>query len=140
MDLSSPRQIGFADYYDGDRASCQRNVSAALIAATAATKAGDVGAEIFFLSTTANGLWQQGMPQQRISYATRAIDRSNDNPAAGYPALAYFVLGNSLLRIGKVAEAKQLSTKCLGTARSPATRGNALFLAFQIAETAFSRQ
>jgi hypothetical protein len=115
MDLSSPRQIGFADYYDGDLASCQRNVSAALIAAT---KAGDVGAEIFFLSTTANGLWQQGMPQQGISYATQAIDLSNDNPAAGYPALAYFVVGNSLLRIGKVAEAKQLSTKCLGTARS----------------------
>src|SRR5665213_3743865 len=43
-------QLGFADYYDGDLASCQRRVAAALIAAT---KAQDLGAEIFFLSTMA---------------------------------------------------------------------------------------
>jgi hypothetical protein len=38
-------QIGFADYYDGDLASCQRQVASALIAAT---KAGDLRAEVFF--------------------------------------------------------------------------------------------
>jgi hypothetical protein len=55
-------QIGFADYYDGDLASCQRGVASALIAAT---KAGDVGAEVFFLSATANGFFFQACRSKR---------------------------------------------------------------------------
>ena len=40
-------QLGFADFYDGDLPGAQRNVAQALIGAT---KAGDIGGQIFYLS------------------------------------------------------------------------------------------
>jgi len=43
-------QLGFADFYDGDLPGAQRNVAQALIGAT---KTGDIGGEIFYLSATA---------------------------------------------------------------------------------------
>src|SRR5437867_12949027 len=63
-------QLGFADFYDGDLAAAQRSVGAALIAAL---NAHDVGAQIFYLSATANGLESQQMNDQAITYAERAI-------------------------------------------------------------------
>src|SRR5215475_10690489 len=45
-------QIGFADFYDGDLSSAQKNVAEALIGAT---RLNDIGGQIFYLSTTAEG-------------------------------------------------------------------------------------
>jgi len=78
-------QLGFADFYDGDLAAAQRNVGGALIAAT---NAGDVGAQIFYLTATASGLMSQQMNDQAILYAERAIAIAEANPDAGYPVLA----------------------------------------------------
>ena len=49
-------QLGFADFYDGDLPGAQRNVAQALIGAT---KTGDIGGQIFYLSTTASGLYSK---------------------------------------------------------------------------------
>jgi tetratricopeptide (TPR) repeat protein len=97
-------------------------------------KAGDLGAEVFFLSATANGLLFQGMPQQAIDYAERAVAIAKTNSELGYPDIAYDVLANSLLSVGKIAEAKQLSTDAFRMARHPVTKGEAFFLAYRIAE------
>lgn len=78
-------QLGFADFYDGDLAGAQRGVGGALIAATTT---GDVGAQIFYLTATANGLLSQQMNDQAILYAERAIAIAEANPDAGYPVLA----------------------------------------------------
>ena len=78
-------QLGFADFYDGDLPGAQRNVAQALIGAT---KAGDIGGQIFYLSTTASGLVLQGMNDQANLYAIRAIAIAEANPDAGYPIIA----------------------------------------------------
>ena len=70
-------QLGFADFYDGDLPGAQRNVAQALIGAT---KAGDIGGQIFYLSTTASGLVLQGMNDQANQYAIRAIAIAEANP------------------------------------------------------------
>jgi hypothetical protein len=49
-----------------------------------------VGAQIFFLSTTAIGLRGQQMNDQAIDYAERAIALAEANPDAGYPAIGTF--------------------------------------------------
>jgi len=79
-------QLGFADFYDGDLPGAQRNVAQALIGAT---KAGDIGGQIFYLSTTASGLVLQGMNDQANLYAIRAIAIAEANPDAGYPIIAH---------------------------------------------------
>ena len=104
-------QLGFSDYYDGDLASCQRKVASALIAAT---KAGDVGAQIFFLSTTAVGLAMQHLLQPvAIAYAKQAIGLAMAHPDTGSPLVANTVLVKLLADAGKISEAKQLNQKLL---------------------------
>ena len=78
-------QLGFADFYDGNLSGAQKNVAEALIGATAIK---DVGGQIFFLSTTATGLVLQGMNDQALHYADRAIALATATPDAGYPVIA----------------------------------------------------
>jgi|HubBroStandDraft_6_1064221.scaffolds.fasta_scaffold04207_6 CHAT domain-containing protein len=96
-------QLGFADFYDGNLASAQRNVGAALIAAT---NAGDVGAQIFYLSATANGLLSQQMNDQAIIYAERAIVIAEANPDAGYPVVAEHARLLAMLQAGQIEGAR----------------------------------
>jgi CHAT domain-containing protein len=96
-------QLGFADFHDGDLAAAQRNVGAALIAAT---NAGDVGAQIFYLSATANGLLSQQMNDQAIIYAERAISIAEANPDAGYPVLAEHARLLAMLQAGRIEGAR----------------------------------
>ena len=97
-------QLGFADFYDGDLAAAQRNVGAALIAAT---NAGDVGAQIFYLSATANGLLSQQMNDQAILYAERAIAIAEANPDAGYPVLAQHARLLAMVQAGRIEGARK---------------------------------
>jgi CHAT domain-containing protein len=92
-------QLGFADFYDGDLAAAQRRVGAALIAAT---NAGDVGAQIFYLSATANGLESQQMNDQAIVYAERAIAIAEANPDAGYPIVARRAKLLAMVQAGRI--------------------------------------
>jgi CHAT domain-containing protein/tetratricopeptide (TPR) repeat protein len=92
-------QLGFADFYDGDLTAAQRSVGAALIAAL---NAGDTGAQIFYLSATANGLESQQMNDQAIIYAERAIAIAEANPDAGYPLLAQRVRLLAMVQAGRV--------------------------------------
>ncbi|HWY54142.1 MAG TPA: CHAT domain-containing protein [Terriglobales bacterium] len=96
-------QLGFADFYDGDLASAQRNVGAALIAAI---NAGDVGAQIFYLSATANGLLSQQMNDQAIIFAERAITVAEANPDAGYPMVAQHLKLLAMLQAGRMEGAR----------------------------------
>lgn len=104
-------QLGLADYYDGDLASCQRKVASAL---TAAVKYQDVGAEIFFLSATAEGYVLQRLSQtEAIKYASQAIAIASTHPDAGSPKSANQVLIEALAATGNAPKAEQLVLKLL---------------------------
>jgi hypothetical protein len=97
-------QLGFADFYDGDLPGAQRNVAQALIGAT---KAGDIGGQIFYLSTTAGGLVLQGMNDQANLYAIRAIAIAEANPDAGYPIIAHQARLSAMVQAGQVTAAQE---------------------------------
>jgi hypothetical protein len=63
-------QLGFADYYDGDVSASQRNAASALLGAT---QINDVGEQIFILGAIADGQVNQGMDDQGLDFADRAI-------------------------------------------------------------------
>jgi CHAT domain-containing protein len=108
-------QLGFADFYDGDLASAQRNVGTALIAASTA---GDVGAQIFYLSATANGLLSQQMNEQAIQYALRAIALAESNPDTGYPVLAQHARLLGMVQTGRIEGARSELDSLLAHAKA----------------------
>jgi len=97
-------QLGFADFHDGDLPSAQRNVAEALIGAT---KTGDIGGEIFYLSATAYGLTKQGMNDQAIQYADRAITIADANPDSGYPIVAHQARLLAMVQAGQIGAAHE---------------------------------
>jgi CHAT domain-containing protein len=103
-------QLGFADFFDGDLPGAQRNVAQALIGAT---KIGDTGGQIFYLSTTASGLVLQGMNDQANQYASRAIAIAEANPDAGYPIIAHQARLSAMVQLGQVAAAQEELKKLL---------------------------
>jgi len=106
-------QLGFADYYDGDLNASQRRVTSALIAAN---KAGDIGAEIFYLSTIAQGYLNQNfLLPAAIDYAQKARALAAANPDSGSPLVANSVLVVALAESGKAAQANQLLETFLAT-------------------------
>ncbi len=108
-------QLGFADFHEGDLASAQRNVGAALIAAT---NAADVGAQIFYLSATANGLLSQQMNDQASIYAERAITIAEANPDAGYPVVAQHVRLLAMVQAGRIDGARTELNSLLARAKA----------------------
>jgi CHAT domain-containing protein len=111
-------QLGFADFYDGDLPGAQRNVAQALIGAT---KIGDVGGEIFYLSTTASGLVLQGMNDEASEYANRVIALADANPDSGYPIIAHQVRLSAMVQAGKVAAAQEELKKLLNRPEAQAS-------------------
>ena len=82
----------------------------ALIGATAIK---DVGGQIFFLSTTATGLVLQGMNDQALMYADRAIALANATPDAGYPVIAEEARLMAMVKMGRTAAAQEELKECL---------------------------
>ncbi len=111
-------QLGFADFHDGDLPGAQRNVAQALIGAT---KTGDIGGEIFYLSATAYGLTKQGMNDQSIQYADRAIAIADANPDAGYPIVAHQARLLAMVQAGKIGAAQEELKKLLNRPEAQAS-------------------
>jgi tetratricopeptide (TPR) repeat protein len=111
-------QLGFADFYDGDLPGAQRNVAQALIGAT---KTGDIGGEIFYLSATASGLVIQSMNDEAMQYANRAIAIAEANPDAGYPIIAHQVRLSAMVQLGHVTAAQEELKKLLNRPEAQAS-------------------
>lgn len=103
-------QLGFAAFYAGNLAEAQGKVAFALIEAT---KAGDVGAQIFFLTATAVGLRSQSMNEQALLYTDKAIKLAAANPDTGYPAVAQQTRLQALVGLGRTLEAERLLKELL---------------------------
>ena len=70
-------QLGIAAFYDADLETARKDVGTAL---AAATKAGDVGGQIRFLTILANGLVQSKMYEQALAYRRECHQASQAAP------------------------------------------------------------
>ncbi|PYY13589.1 MAG: hypothetical protein DMG60_21620, partial [Acidobacteria bacterium] len=113
-------QLGFADFYDGDLSAAQKNVAQALIGAITIK---DVGGEIFYLSATATGLVTQGMNDQGLLYAGRAIALAEATPDAGYPMIAEKARLIALVNLGRTQTAREELKDVIARARSENSYG-----------------
>src|SRR5579872_516632 len=74
-------QLGIAAFYDADLETARKNVGSAL---AEATKAGDAGAQIRFLTTLAIGMSESKMYEQALAYSENAIKIASATVDAGY--------------------------------------------------------
>ena len=77
-------QLGVAAFYNGDLATAGKNVASAL---AAATKNGDAGAQVRFLTTLGIGLRESHMNEEALTYFDNALKIASTIPDIGYPFL-----------------------------------------------------
>ncbi len=114
-------QLGIAAFYDADLETARKNVGAAL---AAAEKAGDVGAQIRFLTILANGLLQSKMFEQALTYAENAIKMAAAVPDAGYQFPAQELRIQALIGLGRLDAAQRLTDEMLTRARDSRRRAH----------------
>lgn len=126
-------QLGIAAFYDADLETARRNVGTAL---AAAKEAGDVGAQIRFLTILANGLLQTKMFQQTLAYTENAIKMASAVPDAGYQFPAEELRIGALIGLGEFDAAQRAADELLSRAREARRSGHeatALGLSTEIA-------
>ena len=107
-------QLGIAAFYDADLETARKNVGTAL---AAATKAGDAGAEIRFLTMLANGLLQAKMYEQTLSFVENAIKLAGATPDAGYQFTAQELRIEALISLRQFDTAQRIIEDVLTRAR-----------------------
>ena len=126
-------QLGLAAFYDGDLPTATKNVSTALVEATANA---DIGARIRFLSAIGVGFVQSKMYEQALSYFENALKIANTMPDAGYQFATNEGKLEALIALGQLETAQRLADEILRHAREdnrPGQEADTLILASQIA-------
>ena len=133
-------QLGIAAFYNADLKTASEDVGTAL---AAATKAGDTGAEIRFLTILANGLVESKMYEQALAYLDNAIKIATDNQDAGYQFAAEDLRIDALIGLGQLDAAQQKDREVLARARDThrtVQEAFALRLAASVAEARNDRE
>jgi CHAT domain-containing protein len=133
-------QLGVAAFYDADLETARKNIGSAL---AAATKYGDSGAQIRFLTILANGLLRSKMYEQAFAYAENAIKIAAGTPDAGYQFTAQESRIQALVGLRQLDAAQGITDEVLTRAREArrtAHEATALILAADIAEARGDRE
>ena len=126
-------QLGLAAFYEGDLATARKNVGGAL---TAATTAGDAGAQIRYLTALGIGLVVSGMYEQALPYIDNALKIASATPDAGYPFMTYELRLDALIGLKQFGAAETLAADILKQAREqhrPVHQGQVLIQAAELA-------
>ena len=107
-------QLGIAAFYDGDLETAGKDVGAAL---TAATKAGDAGAQIRFLTVLAHGFVESKMNEQALGYIENAVKIAAATPNVGYQFSAQEVRIGALIGLKQLDNAQEVVDEVLTHAR-----------------------
>ncbi len=107
-------QLGIAAFYDADLETASNAVGTALVAAT---KAGDAGAQIRFLTILAHGLVESKMYEQALAYIENAIKIATAIPDAGYQFPAQEIRIAALIGLGQLDSAQRVVAEFLMRAR-----------------------
>ena len=107
-------QLGLAAFYEGDISTARKNVGSALLAAT---NAGDVGAQVRFLTALGEGLVKSKMYEQAIPYFEKARKIASTTPEAGYQYSTQEGLAGALVGLGRLSEAERLTNEILDQAQ-----------------------
>jgi tetratricopeptide (TPR) repeat protein len=103
-------ELGIAAFYNGDLATAGKNVATAL---GAATQAGDLGAQVVFLTTLGIGMRESHMNQEALAYFDRALKVAAGIEDIPYPFFPKEALLENLIDLKRDSEATQLADEIL---------------------------
>jgi CHAT domain-containing protein len=103
-------ELGIAAFYNGDLATAGKNVATAL---AAATQAGDLGAQVVFLTALGIGMRESHMNQEALTYFDRALKVAAGIEDIPYPFLPKEALLENLIDLKRDSEATRLADEIL---------------------------
>lgn len=122
-------QLGIAAFYDGDLATAGKNVATAL---AAATKNGDVAAQVLFLTTLGIGLRESHNYAEALAYCEKALKLASTIPDIGYPFLTKETIVEDLIDLKRLDAAQKLSDEIMVQAQQRHhPQAESIALAFQ---------
>jgi CHAT domain-containing protein len=107
-------ELGIVAYLEGDTASAEELVGAALLSAM---KNGDVTAQIRFLSMIGNGFADLKRYDDASEFFGRAIKLAGETKDVGFPFMAYEGEARCLIALGKTTDGQRLLENGLEQAR-----------------------
>ena len=129
-------ELGIIAFLKGNTGEATRLVQQAL---TVATKTGDIGGQLRYMGTIANGLLLAGYTTQATGYVDRALKFSAEHPEAGFPFVVYSTKVLTLLELDQADEAERFAKTALAEARAGDRRIKEIELAMLLARIANKR-
>ena len=108
-------ELGIIAFLKGNTGEATTLVQQAL---QVATQSGDVGGQLRYMGTIANGLVLAGYAPLAMGYVDRALKFANEHPEAGFPFVVYSTKVLALLALNQPDEAEQFAKAAMSEARA----------------------
>ena len=105
----------------------------------AAEKSGDVGGQLRYMGTIANGLLLAGYAPLAMGYVDRALKFANEHPETGFPFVVYSTKVLTHLALKQYDEAERFANTAMAEARAGDRRIKEIELSRMLAEIAEKR-
>ena len=108
-------ELGIIAFLKGNTGEATTLVQTAL---QVATQSGDVGGQLRYMGTIANGLVLAGYAPLGMGYVERALKFANEHPEAGFPFVVYSTKVLALLALNQPDEAERFAKAAMSEARA----------------------
>lgn len=108
-------ELGIVAFLKGNTGEATTLVQQAL---QVATKSGDIGGQLRYMGTIANGLVLAGYATLAVGYVDRALKFAGDHPEAGFPYVVYSTKVLTLLAQDQPDEAERFAKAAMAEARA----------------------
>ena len=132
-------ELGIIAFLKGNTGEATKLVQQAL---RVATESGDVGGQLRYMGTIANGLVLAGYAPLGMGYVERALKFADEHPEAGFPFVVYSTKVLALLALNQPDEAERFAKAAMSGARAGDRRikeTELLMLLARIAEKRINR-
>lgn len=129
-------ELGIVAFLKGNTSEATRLVQQAY---QTAEKSGDVGGQLRYMGTIANGLLLAGYAPLVIGYVDRALKFASEHPQTGFPFVAYSTKVLALLELKQPDEAERFAKAAMAEARAGDHRIKEVELSMMLAQIARKR-
>lgn len=129
-------ELGMVAFLKGNTGEATRLVQQAY---QTAEKSGDVGGQLRYMSTIAEGLRLAGYAPLALGYVDRALTFAKEHPETGFPFVAYSTKVQTLLTLKQFDEAERFAKTAMAEAQAGDRRIKEIELSMMLAQIADKR-
>ena len=129
-------ELGMVSFLKGNTGEATRLVQQAY---QSAEKSGDIGGQLRYMGTIAEGLRLAGYASLALGYADRALKFAGEHPETGFPFVAYSSKIRTLLALKQTDEAERFAKTAMAEATAGDRRIKEIELSMMLAQIAEQR-